>query len=86
MLGQLVIAAGVALLPQVSLFKIIIATQVISAFTLPPIFYYLITLTSNKSLMGEYTNNAFLKYFSIACTIVIGIASLFTIAITVFHI
>jgi Mn2+/Fe2+ NRAMP family transporter len=82
---QLIIAGGVALFPQVSLFKIIIATQVISAFTLPPIFYYLINLTSDKEVMGDYSNNAFQKYFSIACTVVIGIASLFTLVVTVFH-
>ncbi len=77
---QLVLAGGVALFPQISLFQIIIATQVISAFTLPPIFYYLIRLTSDRALMGEYVNNAFQKYFSIACTVVIGIASVFTVA------
>jgi Mn2+/Fe2+ NRAMP family transporter len=81
---QLIIAGGVALFPQVSLFKIIIATQVISAFTLPAIFYYLIRLTSNRVLMGEFVNNAFQKYFAIICTVVIGIASFFTIAIAIF--
>jgi hypothetical protein len=30
--------------------------------------------------MGEFVNNAFQKYFSIICTVVIVIASLFTIA------
>lgn len=84
LLVQLVAAGGVALLPQVSLFQIIIATQVVSAFTLPPIFYYLIRLTSDRALMGRYVNNAFQKYFSVACTIVIAIASVFTLAITVF--
>jgi Mn2+/Fe2+ NRAMP family transporter len=79
-LFQLVLAGVIVLFPQVSLFKIIIATQVISAFTLPPIFYYLIRFTDDKKIMGEFSNNAFQKYFSIICTIVIAIASLFTIA------
>ncbi|HTX90930.1 MAG TPA: divalent metal cation transporter [Anaerolineales bacterium] len=79
-LFQLILAGGIVLFPQVSLFNIIIATQVISAFTLPPIFYYLIRFTSDKKLMGEFVNNAFQKYFSIACTILIAIASLFTLA------
>ncbi len=81
---QLILAGGVALIPQVSLFKIIIATQVISAFTLPPIFYYLIRLTDDRALMGEFITTAFQKYFAIACTVVIGIASLFTLAVTIF--
>jgi Mn2+/Fe2+ NRAMP family transporter len=79
-LFQLILAGGIVLFPQVSLFKIIIATQVISAFTLPPIFYYLIRFTSDRKLMGEFVNNAFQKYFSIICTVVIAIASLFTLA------
>jgi Mn2+/Fe2+ NRAMP family transporter len=79
-LFQLVLAGVIVLFPQVSLFKIIIATQVISAFTLPPIFYYLLRFTDDKKIMGEFSNNAFQKYFSIICTIVIAIASLFTIA------
>ncbi len=77
---QLVLACIIVLFPAVSLFKIIIATQVISAFTLPPIFYYLIRFTSDKKLMGEFVNNGFQKYFSIVCTVLILIASLVTIA------
>lgn len=79
-LFQLVLAGGIVLFPQISLFKIIIATQVISAFTLPPIFYYLIRFTNDKKLLGEFANNAFQKYFSIICTVLIAIASLFTLA------
>jgi Mn2+/Fe2+ NRAMP family transporter len=77
---QLVMAGAVALFPQVSLFKIIIATQVISAFTLPPIFYYLLQLTSNPAIMGEHTNNAFQRNFTLGGAVVISLASLFTLA------
>jgi Mn2+/Fe2+ NRAMP family transporter len=79
-LFQLILAGGIVLFPEVSLFKIIIATQVISAFTLPPIFYYLIRFTDDRRIMGEFVNNVFQKYFSIICTVVIAIASLFTLA------
>jgi Mn2+/Fe2+ NRAMP family transporter len=58
-LFQLILAGGIVLFPQISLFKIIIATQVIRAFTLPPIFYYLIRFTNDKELLGELANNAF---------------------------
>ncbi len=83
-LVQLVIAGTVAVFPQVTLFKIIIATQVISAVTLPPIFYYLIQLTSDRALMGEYANKAFQKYFSIACSVIIAIAGVATLLVTIF--
>jgi Mn2+/Fe2+ NRAMP family transporter len=81
---QLVVAGGVALIPQVSLFQIIIATQVVAACTLPPVFYYLIRLTSDRGLMGGRVNNGFQKTFSIACTVLIAVASVFTLAATFF--
>ncbi len=76
---QLLVAMLVILLPGISLFKMAVATQVINAISLPLVFYFLIKLTSDKELMREYANNAFQKYFSIICTVVIVIASVFTV-------
>jgi Mn2+/Fe2+ NRAMP family transporter len=59
-------------------------TQTINAVALPPVFYYLIKLTNDKSLMGEFVNNRFQKYFSIACTVIIIVASAFTVAVAFF--
>ncbi len=81
-IGQLAAATIVALFPGISLFKLAVTTQTINAIALPLVFYYLITLTSNKKLMGEYVNNAFQKYFTITATVVIFIASLVTIIAT----
>jgi Mn2+/Fe2+ NRAMP family transporter len=44
------------------------------------VFYYLIKLTSDRELMGDFTNNPFQKWFAIACSVVIVIASIFTVA------
>jgi Mn2+/Fe2+ NRAMP family transporter len=79
---QLSAAAIVAMFPGVSLFQLAVVTQTINAMMLPLVFYYLIRLTSDKKLMGEYVNNAFQKYFTIAATIVIFVASAFTIIAT----
>jgi len=78
-LGQLLVAALVGLLPGVSLFNLAVTAQTINAMALPLVFYYLITLTSNKKLMGQYVNKPFQKYFAIAATIVITIASVSTL-------
>jgi Mn2+/Fe2+ NRAMP family transporter len=78
-IAQLTVATIVALLPGVSLFKLAVATQVLNAVSLPLVFYYLIKLTSDRKLMGEFANNKFQKYFSIICTIIIVIASVFTV-------
>lgn len=79
---QLVVATVVVMFPGVSLFKLAVTTQTLNAMMLPLVFYYLISLTSNKKLMGEYTNNTFQKYFTIGATVVISLASVFTLAAT----
>jgi Mn2+/Fe2+ NRAMP family transporter len=84
-LGQLLVAALVGVLPGISLFNLVITAQTVNAMALPIVFYYLITLTSNRKLMGQYVNKPFQKYFAMAATIVITIASAFTLAAVFFR-
>ena len=79
-IGQLTLATMVVMFPGVSLFKLAVTTQTINAIMLPLVFYYLISLTSDKKLMGEYVNNGFQKYFTIISTVFIFMASIFTVA------
>lgn len=83
-LCQLIIAALVVILPFISLFHLAIATQVLNAMILPLIFYFLINLTGNPDVMGSFTNSKFQKWFTIMATIVICLASIFTLASTFF--
>jgi Mn2+/Fe2+ NRAMP family transporter len=76
---QLVIATAIAIFSGVSLFQIAVLTQTINAVALPLVFYFLIKLTNSRALMGEFANNPFQKWFAIACTAVIVIASAFTV-------
>jgi Mn2+/Fe2+ NRAMP family transporter len=78
---QLVLATLVSLIPGVTLFKLAVATQTLNAMMLPFVFFYLIKLTSDRNLMGEFANNKFQKYFSIICTIIIILASAFTLVV-----
>jgi Mn2+/Fe2+ NRAMP family transporter len=82
---QILIAAGIALLPGISLFRLAIVTQTINAIALPLVFYYLIKLTSSQRLMGEYVNSHFKRRFAITGSIVIGIASVVTLIATFFN-
>jgi Mn2+/Fe2+ NRAMP family transporter len=77
---QLLVAMLIAIFSSVSLFQIAVVTQIINAVALPLVFFYLIKLSSDSSLMGEYVNNKFQKWFSIICSVVIVIASIFTVA------
>jgi len=78
-IAQLLIATIVILFPSVNLFRLAVITQTINAFGLPLVFYYLIKLTSDRTIMGEFVNNSFQKRFAIACTILIVFASFFTL-------
>jgi Mn2+/Fe2+ NRAMP family transporter len=77
---QLVVATLVVIFSNVSLFQVAVVTQIINAVALPLVFYFLIKLTSDDKLMGEFVNNPFQKWFAIICSVVIVIASIFTVA------
>jgi Mn2+/Fe2+ NRAMP family transporter len=81
---QLMIGFIVALFPIVNLFQIVVVTQIINAMALPPIFYYLIRFTGDTGLMGDHANSGFQKWFAIAGTVLISIASLYTLWVVVF--
>jgi Mn2+/Fe2+ NRAMP family transporter len=79
-IAQLVLATTFVILANVNLFQVALVTQIINAVALPLVFYFLIQLTSDIGLMGKFVNNAFQKYFAIVGSIIIVIASLFTVA------
>jgi len=84
--GQILLAAGLALIPGVSLFKLAIITQTINAVALPLVFYYLIKLTNDRGLMGKYTNRPWQKWIAIGGSVLIFIASVVALAATFFKI
>lgn len=79
-ISQLVIATLFVIVIQVNLFQIALVTQIINAIALPVVFYFLIQLTSDQNLMGKFVNNKFQRYFAIASSVGIAIASVFTVA------
>ena len=84
-IAQLTVAMLICLLPGISLFGLAVTTQTLNAIALPVVFYFLIKLTSDRKLMGDFANNRFQKYFAIACTVLIVIAAVFTVGIVVFR-
>lgn len=83
-IAQLLIATCFVMIPGVSLFKLAIITQTINAVALPLVFYYLIKLASDKGLMGKFANTGFQKWFTIAGSIAIFVASVLTLWATFF--
>jgi Mn2+/Fe2+ NRAMP family transporter len=83
-IAQLLIATLFVTLSSVSLFQIALVTQIINAIGLPLVFYFLIKLTSSRYLMGEFVNKAFQKNFAMVSSVVIVLASIFTIIAAIF--
>ncbi len=83
-IGQLIIAGAVALIPSVNLFSLAVATQALNAMVLPLVFFFLIKLTSDPKIMRGKQNNKLQRNFTIACTVLILIASVGTLVLTFF--
>lgn len=82
---QLLVALVIVLFPGIQLFTLAVTTQTINAVALPFVFYFLIKLTSDSQIMGEYANTGFQKSFAIVGTILILVASFFTVATLFIH-
>lgn len=80
---QLTIAMLVILLSKISLFQVAIVTQTINAVMLPPVFYFLLKLTNDKQLMGDYANNRFQRVFASVATVVILAAAITSVFLAI---
>jgi len=72
--GLIVVGAGVVMLPNFPLVKMILLSQVLNGMLLPLVLIYMILLINKKRLMKEWTNSQ--AYNSIAWTSVILIVGL----------
>jgi Mn2+/Fe2+ NRAMP family transporter len=80
---QLAIATLVILFSKISLFQVAIVTQTINAVMLPPVFFYLLKLTNDRHLMGDYANNRFQRIFATGATVVILAAAFVTVILAI---
>lgn len=81
---QLIISGLVVVIPGISLFSMVIATQALNAMILPLVFYFLIKLTSDVKLMKGKQNSPLQRNFTIACSAIILIAGVGAIILTLF--
>lgn len=81
---QLVVAGIIGLLPNLDLFSIAIAAQILSSLALPIIFFYLIRFTSSRKVMGEHANSSLQNWIAIIGTFLITCAAVFTVVAAIF--
>jgi Mn2+/Fe2+ NRAMP family transporter len=62
----IVFGAGLVLWPGLSLYKIMLTSQVINGILLPPILIFMVLIASNVNIMGKYVNS---KWYNVVAWI-----------------
>ncbi|MCD9187623.1 MAG: divalent metal cation transporter [Pyrinomonadaceae bacterium] len=75
----IVIGVVVALLPHIPQIKLLLFTQTINGILLPFLLVAIVSLSSNREIMGEYANNLFFKITAWFITIIVSALSLMLI-------
>lgn len=77
----IILGAAIVLWPGLSLYHVMLATQVINGMLLPPILIFMVLIASKKSIMGEYVNSSFFNGVAwIFTAILIGLTLLLVLS------
>ncbi len=79
----IIIGLIVALIPNIPQIKLLLFTQTINGILLPVLLIAIVSLSSNKEIMGEHANGFFFKIFAWFMTIILSILSLLLIGKTI---
>lgn len=72
----IILGAAIVLWPGLSLYHVMLLTQVINGMLLPPILIFMVLIASKKSIMGEYANT---PLFNVVSWIFTGILIILTV-------
>ena len=79
----IVLGVIVALIPGIPQIKLLLFTQTINGVLLPVLLIVIVSLSSNREIMGEYANGLFFKIFAWCITIIVSTLSLMLIGKTI---
>ena len=79
----IVIGAGMVLLPGMSLYHVMLTSQVINGVLLPPILVFMVLIASNQNIMGKYANSAWYNGVAWAFTGVLIVLTVMLLLATV---
>lgn len=65
------LGAGMVLIPGLSLYKIMLTSQVVNGVLLPPILIFMLCLSNDKDLMGRYKNPIWYQWIAWTFTILL---------------
>ena len=78
----IVIGALLVLWPGLSLFQVMLASQVVNGVLLPPILIFMVLIASNRHIMGSHANSGLYNVITWIFTIVLIILTLMLLAWT----
>ncbi len=81
--GLIVVGAGVALIPQIPQFRLLLLTQCVNGLLLPVILVAVVMLANNEEIMGEYRNRLKHNIFAYGTTAAISVLSVLLIGKTI---
>ena len=79
----IVVGVVVALIPNIPQIKLLIFTQTMNGVLLPVLLVAVVSLSSNKEIMGEHANGVLFKIFAWFITIIVSTLSLLLIGKTI---
>ncbi|KGK86658.1 Mn transporter [Desulfosporosinus sp. HMP52] len=80
----IVLGAAIVLWPGLSLYHVMLTTQVVNGVLLPPILIFMVLIASKKSIMGEYVNSTFFNIIAWTFTLILVLLSLLLLLSTLF--
>jgi NRAMP (natural resistance-associated macrophage protein)-like metal ion transporter len=78
------VGAGIAVIPDLPMIKVLLVTQVINGLLLPVILFGVLRLVNDRELMGTYVNGPFYNIASWLTAILVTSLSLLLIVVTLF--
>ncbi len=72
----IIVGAGLVLWPDLSLYNVMLTSQVVNGVLLPPILIFMVLIASDKNIMGKYANSSLYNVVSWTFTIVLIILTL----------
>lgn len=80
----IVLGAGLVLLPNAPLLKIMYLSQVLNGVLLPLVLVFMLRLINDPRLMGDQTNSRVYNVLSWACVVAVSLMSVYLAAATIF--
>lgn len=80
--ATILFGAGFVLIPDLSLYQVMLTTQVVNGVLLPPILIFMVLIASNENIMGRYANSKLYNIVAWIFTAVLIILSLLLLAST----